>query len=324
MTTATATISAEKLLRELSEVWTDLAKDSVEKSSTGVLRACAMNLLVCVEGDHDVAATLAEASHEYPCRLIVVRVRREPGATLSGRALAQCWMPFGRRQQICSEQIEISAPTEALPDVLSVVRALWAADLPVIVWFRNDSLLVEPALQLLLPMADKVIVDSRRAVQPLAVLAQIKALIAAGRPVGDLGWTRITRWRSTIAQIFDNHVCRHNLAGLHAVTIDHTSVQPPLTVPYLAHWLESCLKRDLKRTYRTTNQSERWEIQQVTLTGLEFETSIRRKDETAVEARWDGHTAAFVYPRQTESDLLVEEFGILAPDPVFQSVLERL
>lgn len=324
MAASTSVISAEKLLSELSEVWTGLAKESVEKSSGGVLRACAMNLLVCVEGDHDVAATLAEVSHEYPCRLIVLRVRREPHAELSGRAFAQCWMPFGRRQQICSEQIEINSPSEALPDVVGVVRALWAADLPVVVWFHEDSLITEPSLQMLLPMACKVIVDSRKAHHPDAVLEQIKALIAAGRPVGDLGWTRITRWRSTIAQIFDNHVCRRNLAGIDAVSIEHTSVHPPLTVRYLGHWLSASLGRTLKLSYRSTGKPERWEIQHVTLSGPEFETSLRRKDETAVEVRWDGHSAAFVYPRQQESDLLLEEFGILAPDPVFESVIARL
>ena len=37
--------------------------------------------------------------------------------SLQARVLAQCWKPFGKAQQICCEQIEITANPESWPNV---------------------------------------------------------------------------------------------------------------------------------------------------------------------------------------------------------------
>ena len=58
--------------------------------------------------------------HEHPSRAIVVRVRQCAERVLEARVFAQCWMPFGGRQQICCEQVEITASPESLADVATV------------------------------------------------------------------------------------------------------------------------------------------------------------------------------------------------------------
>ena len=61
---------------------------------------------------------------EHPSRLVVLRVKPGEEASLSERVFAQCWIPFGGRQQICCEQIEITTTEAGLKDVPAVVRAL--------------------------------------------------------------------------------------------------------------------------------------------------------------------------------------------------------
>src|SRR5436190_23704683 len=109
-------IKPEKILKELAKLWVDLAKEETDKNSAGVLRACAMTLIVAVEEREDAQAvgeTIAELMHEHPSRAIVLDVRKDGvgtdgvpqdgGGQLDARVFAQCWMPFGRRQQICCE-----------------------------------------------------------------------------------------------------------------------------------------------------------------------------------------------------------------------------
>jgi hypothetical protein len=66
-------IRAEKLLRELDEVWVSLGKDQQEAG--GVLRACAMTLITLIDDQQgtDPGETLAELMHDHPARAIVIR-----------------------------------------------------------------------------------------------------------------------------------------------------------------------------------------------------------------------------------------------------------
>src|SRR5689334_157211 len=100
-------IAPEKVLKELGALWADLAKPS-EASEHGVLRACAMTLVVALEPGDDpqqVGQVIAELIHEHPSRAIVLKPG-EAHQDLDARVSAQCWMPFGKRQQVCCEQIE--------------------------------------------------------------------------------------------------------------------------------------------------------------------------------------------------------------------------
>ncbi|HBY60572.1 MAG TPA: hypothetical protein DEH78_12175, partial [Solibacterales bacterium] len=101
---------------------------------------------------------------------------------------------FGRRQQICSEQVEIRTPAAQLADVPSVCLGLIVPDLPVVMWSRCARLFDMPEFYRLLPLVDKLIVASRDA-DELPRLARL-----AGPHIADLSWTRLTRWREMIAR----------------------------------------------------------------------------------------------------------------------------
>src|SRR5436190_1628939 len=157
-----ATIQPDRILHELSELWVSLGQQNGHES-TGVLRACAMTLVVVAEAQEDAAAvgeTLALLMRDHPSRAVVVRVRDTGEPDLEARVFAQCWMPFGQRRQICCEQIEISSSNSSLSDVPAVVLPLVVADLPVILWFRPPRLLASPALKDLARIATKTVIDS--------------------------------------------------------------------------------------------------------------------------------------------------------------------
>ena len=98
---AEGTAVSDAALKELAALWADLAQPNQgEATASGVLRACAMTLIVAAEDETDAQAAsevLAELMHEHPSRAIVLKPRDEGG--LEARVFAQCWMPFGRRQQ---------------------------------------------------------------------------------------------------------------------------------------------------------------------------------------------------------------------------------
>ena len=129
MSTATpevpSVVKPDKLLHDLSDIWLSMAKPDSEFGS-GVLRACSMTLVVVVDDEDDamdLGETLSLLMREHPSRAIVIRLREGSGQ-LEGRVFAQCWKPFGHGQQICCEQVELTASLNRLADVPSIVSPL--------------------------------------------------------------------------------------------------------------------------------------------------------------------------------------------------------
>ncbi|HXJ39202.1 MAG TPA: glucose-6-phosphate dehydrogenase assembly protein OpcA, partial [Bryobacteraceae bacterium] len=150
-------IKPDSILKELSKLWLDLGKPGPEPDGDGILRACAMTLTCFVDDEEDamgLGATLASLMREHPSRLIVVRLR-EGEDFLESRVLAQCWKPFGQRQQICCEQIELIATMNHLPEVAAIVGPLAVPDLPRIILLRSARLVRAGALRKILPLGDK-------------------------------------------------------------------------------------------------------------------------------------------------------------------------
>jgi glucose-6-phosphate dehydrogenase assembly protein OpcA len=195
MSTATTTINPEQIRQELSDLWVDLAKE--KDSADGVLRARSMTLIAAISEKDDpgeIGETLAMLMREHPSRAIVVRVRDSPEHFLSSRVFAQCWMPFGDRRQICCEQVEITASSASLGDLPAVILPLTVADLPVVLWSRSMV-----AIEKLGSIAGKIIVDG----EIIGDLEKVAELAGRYR-VGDLAWTRLTRWRELIAQMLSS------------------------------------------------------------------------------------------------------------------------
>ena len=239
---------SDEILEELRELWAALGKAAEQGDSQGVVRACALTLMVFAEETDDavsIGETLAELMREHPHRAIVVRVRRDAPPLLEHRVRAQCWMPFGRRQQICCEWIEIIAAEASLADLAPVLLALRAPDLPMALWYRSARLFESPALPAATLAANKLIVDAAAAGDPPAMLRRLAKAAAAGPPIADLAWTRLTRWREIVAQVFESPASRALLSRIGEVRVFHAGERVPPEACYLAGWVLDALGRDI-------------------------------------------------------------------------------
>src|ERR1035438_1316940 len=238
MGTAGGTIAPERILHDMADLWVSLGKQG--EGDAGVLRACSMTLVVAAGEAPDAQAigeTLAALMPEHPSRAIVIRFRAEDQRALAARVFAQCWMPFGHRRQICCEQIEITASDASLPDLAAVVLPLTVPDLPVILWCRSPRLFHLPAFAQLAAIAQKLVLDSASFGDAAAALGEMCGAAAAGRLLADLSWTRLTRWRELIAQIFENRGQLANLPLVTDILLSHRAAATPTTAYYLAAWL---------------------------------------------------------------------------------------
>src|SRR5450759_1498416 len=208
-----ATVAPDSILRELAALWTQQG----QQGDAGVLRACTMTLLVIAEAGDDASAlgeTIAALMPEHPARTILIRLQGEGERALSQRVYQQCWKPFGQRQQICCEQIEITASDAALADLPSVILPLAVPDLPVMLWCRSARLARRPEFGEIAGMATKVVMDSAAATDCADAIQRMADAVRRGGILADLAWTRLTRWRETLARVFEN---RETLARLSEV-----------------------------------------------------------------------------------------------------------
>ena len=305
MSEAVSTIDPEKIRKELSELWVNLAKE--KEGDAGVLRACSMTLIVAVDEADDTAQigeTIAMLMRENPSRAIVVRVRDSNAFYLSAQVLAQCWMPFGDRRQICCEQVEITASLASLGDLPAVLLPLMVADLPTVLWARARA-----GIRVLGGIAGKVIMDSEAASDIAGVVE-----LSKDHQVADLAWARLTRWRELIAQIFENKCYLAELGSLTRARITYTDAKPKASAFYLAAWL------DRSETI--------WELGEEDAVALEnasgeVHTRIRRTEGEGVEVTVHEQITNAVLPAATDYMLLREELSIAGRDTVFERVLPR-
>lgn len=308
-----ADVQPERILKELEALWVDLGKADPEKKAA-VLRACAMTFIVVLEQDEDAQSageTLAELIHENPSRAIVLRIDPNEGDQLEARVLAQCWMPFGRRQQICCEQIEISASVSRLDEIPRIVMGLTVADLPVVLWCRGARLYSDPRFAHLLPLIDKLIVDTETLSRPEDAVAFVRNM-SSQRVVADLTWTRLTPWREMVAVLFDEPQRRKLLANIEDVTVRHTGSTAPVSARYLAGWLRASMPSPARIRFESAAQPG------IVFQGPGVDASIQL-DGGWAELRLNGCSDRAAFPDRSNWQLLREEIAILGRDAVFDN-----
>ena len=309
----------EKILKELAKLWVDLAKEETDKNSSGVLRACAMTLIVAVEEREHAQAvgeTIAELMHEHPSRAIVLHVEKDSDAeSLDARVFAQCWMPFGRRQQICCEEVEITAPEALLGDVPKLLLGLTVPDLPVVLWVRSLGLAMHPEFQQVFRLATKIIVDSESFEDRNVAYDFVAGMNRRGSNIVDLAWTRLTGLRQMVAQVFEDERYRPFLDKIVTVTISHSG-EPAATL-YLARWFHQALPRVEVRFNAKAGPAA---VTAIELAGADFSVCVSLDDGCGV-LRMNELTRRTAMPVATEHGLLREELSILGVDPIFERCL---
>lgn len=317
MPAAVEEIRAEKLLKDLAGVWKELGQTETEYA---VVRACSMTLLVATTGDgdeQDIAGALGELMHSHPSRYIVLRLLDKPEPEFSARVFAQCQLAFGRRQQLCCEQIEFTATRDRIPDFHAVALGLTVPDLPVLLWIRDARLLLDKDFQSLLPLARPLIVDSAQFVDALAGIAEMERRRLAGWRIKDLAWSRLTVWRETIAQMFETQACRNLLSRIDHVEVKGRFGPPGTDVQYLAAWLS----QRLPSAAITATGSV---VGRVRLMAGGQRLEINDAGEALVATGMDAMVRRVPDPVRTDAHLLEEELSILGPDPTFDATLHAV
>lgn len=318
-----AAVRPERLLKDLRNLWVDLGKDE----PAGVLRACAMTLIVVVEEERDaqvLGEMLASLMHEHPSRAIVLRVRSGDKPCLTARVFAQCWMPFGSRQQICCEQVEIISSLASFSDVNSVLRGLIVPDLPVVLYCPSEALWPLPEFAALLPLASKLIVDSQLMENSPSALTYLHALPQTmGLRKADLVWSRLTPWREAIAQIFEDPARRRSVFDLEEIQIlHHGPYGEPSSVYYLAGWFMSVLGAGVKIRIAPGVGPDYACIAHVLLSGPKMRAAIDLTAPDTVDVTIDDqHQQLVVFPAADHGEALRQELAIVGRDSRFEDAL---
>jgi glucose-6-phosphate dehydrogenase assembly protein OpcA len=307
-----AVLEPEKILKDLRNLWNNLGRDA--EVSGGVLRACGMTLVVVAESAadcDDLRRTLGVLMHNHPARAIVIRLAETPG--LDATVFSQCWMPFGRHQQICAEGIEITAGIADLSHVAQLLLPLIVSDLPAVLWCRGPRIFSGETFEPILPLVQKTIVDSASAKDPRDAIAAIRYLRSQGNLIADLSWTKLTGLREILASMFDEGTAK----GITAARIFYGGDVPSPSSIYFARWME----RVLPDAHITLERGEGGRgLRSIVLNGATSVT-LTRPYTTTLEIRQGGTIRKSTMLLLSEEILMSEELSILGADPVFDKVI---
>ncbi len=290
-------------LTDLTQVEHALA--SSREGGQGTVRATTLNLVVYAPTPEDVGYTqraLERIGGSRPLRAIIA------GAGHGGvraSVSTSCWLGGGM-QQVCSEQILLTARADALP---SAVLSLLVTDLPTFVWWQGP---IPPGLGILADLAAHAattIVDST--VSSLEGVATVGSLDAS---VTDMAWLRLEPWREAIASLFDPPPAAAALATLHSV-----DVQGPVNeARLLAGWLRSRLDREV-----ALKHEERVHVERVAAHCADHEFSIERRERVQVGRAFGLSQTAHpvVLPMLDASTLLGRALDVHTGDAVFEAAL---
>jgi glucose-6-phosphate dehydrogenase assembly protein OpcA len=321
----------EDILKDLGKLWTSLGHEEKEQGKPTVLRACAMTLVVATDepdGGFDAAQIISELMHEHPSRGIVVAISNKGEHDIEARVLAQCWKPFGKAQQICCEQIEITTKPESWPNVGPTLIGLIAADLPVIFWCRHGAALSPEAtrhqiagIEAVMKLATKTIVDTRGA-DIATALDIISDWRTRGRLVGDLEWTRLTPWRQPLAQVFENKSRHNQLPAFHTVEVAYGNDRPPACALYAAAWLSAPFNARMSLVQK---QGFGPGIHCISLRADDETIEFERTDPECMTLRsTNGRERKYNYTELSLQTLMNEELAVTGADSAFDSAFTRV
>jgi glucose-6-phosphate dehydrogenase assembly protein OpcA len=232
-------------------------------------------------------------------------------------------MPFGQRQQICCERIEITASRDTLADLPPLLLALAAPDLPVVVWCRSLSILHDGAFPALVSAAHKLIVDSASFPDPCSALEWLAGVSRRCLALADLEWTRLTPWRETIARLFDEPGRWLRLRGIRDLCICCKGPRTTVSAYYLAAWLRDAIGADTAPLckFQVSGEEAMPELERVHLAGPDWDAALQLAEDRSLEVRTDSQAARLCLPAISDCSLLSEELKIAGSDPIYERSL---
>jgi glucose-6-phosphate dehydrogenase assembly protein OpcA len=263
-------------------------------------------IIVTEEPDTEDAIEAANsASHEHPCRVIVVVQGTKRG---TDRLDAQIRVGGDAG---ASEVLVLRLYGQLALHGNSVVMPLLLPDSPVVAWWPGEPP-AEPAKHPVGRLAQRRITDAARARQPRRELVRLGQVYAPGDT--DMSWTRLTLWRGLLAAALD----QPPYEKVEQVTVTGASDSP--STDLLAAWLAETLRCPVLRTRTHAG------------TGMSSVRMERRSGNIDL-VRADSPVATLLQPGQPQrqiglhrrsiAECLAEELRRLEPDAVYHEALTR-
>jgi glucose-6-phosphate dehydrogenase assembly protein OpcA len=264
--------------------------------------------LVIVTGEHDAEMAIEaanSASHEHPCRVIVVVQGTRRGVN---RLDAQIRVGGDAG---ASEVLVLRLYGELAAHGDSVVQPLLLPDSPVVVWWPGEPPAV-PAQDPIGRMGHRRITDAAMAKRPRKELTRLAKVYRAGD--SDLAWTRLTIWRGLLAATLD----QPPYEKVEHVTVSGASDSP--STDLLAGWLAEALRCPVLRTRTSAG------------TGMSS-VRLERRSGNVDLVRANSPVATLTQPGQPErriglqrrstAECLAEELRRLETDAIYEEALTR-
>ncbi|HEV2878242.1 MAG TPA: glucose-6-phosphate dehydrogenase assembly protein OpcA [Candidatus Eremiobacteraceae bacterium] len=353
---AAMTAAADGSQRQMADVLTQVAVGQIEselhrrrlemlpKEPHPHTHSCVMTLVIAVEDERDnldVFNTVESLAGKYPIRVVAVQTTgQRAGDDLAAWVNAEC---EGKPSApICSEEVAIQGGVDSVDRIVSVVRGLLRADLPVMLWWRGGTPHGDGLWNGLRPLCDRIIVDSILFGDGAAALDTLRRLVnIAGKQtsVRDLNWERTAPWRAAIASCFDDHNVLALLPHIDRCAITYAAgnekEQPSARAMLMAGWLVSRLPR--LRGHSRTAAGKRWadvasgRVVAIALTSSSCKASVmlvRQPSPNGIEAEAHGESGKqfrrwrFPAHTLTEAELLDGSLEALGSDAIFEAALD--
>ena len=279
------------------------------RASGGALTMGRVLTLVIVTEDgagiEDAIAAANSASHEHPCRIIVLAYGARKAAPRMD-AQIRVGGDAGASEVIVLRGYGQLAGGEA---AAGMVMPLLLPDAPVVAWWPNEAP-AAPAEDPVGRLATRRITDALSARNPMKAFEQRRANYVAGDT--DLTWTRLTPWRALLATALD----APPYEPVTSAVVAGEAISP--STELLAGWLAVRLDAKVKRSPAASGPG----VVSVRLERRSGAVELVRPDGKVGRLRQPGQPDRLVaLARREVRDCLAEELRRLDPDEIYGAAL---
>ena len=200
--------------------------------------------------------------------------------------------------------------------VNNAVAALRLSSLPTAVWWRGGACEI---LDDLAGLADHVVLDAPDPIEGWTRAAKLFERAA----FSDLRWTRLTRWRTLMAQFFDMPEVQQAAAGFHSLEV---RTKDPALAGLFAGWLKTALRLPRLELQVSAPRGQAL-IEQIAFGDSEQQLTLQVAGRggcvttvAAVEGS-EGHRRTVSLADERLQTLISEELRIRARDRAFEAAL---
>ena len=284
-----------------SEIGAKLVDMREEGGVTAMGRVLTLMIVADADAVDEPLEAAVRASHEHPCRVIVLRTAPEDETDGLDAEIRV------GRDAGAGEIVILDARGQVTTSLDTLVTPLLLPDAPIVAWWPADAPSA-PSQDMLGSMAQRRITDSASASVPTGMLKRLRRGYRSGDT--DLAWSRVTNWRGLISSAYEIPP----VSAPTGVTIQGGEGNP--SVALLASWLENEL--GITAAIEVGPKGEDG-IGAVTLHRADGDIVLRRESDESVLMDLPGDTTDqhVTMPRRSLFECLSEELRRLDPDEVY-------